>query len=180
MEENKGLLLKSAMTYGLYLGIFWVIKFLFFIFSGHMSGLQAIFIVLSIAVPFIAYYLTSRYKHDIGGNISFFHAWRFGTMLYFFAALLVSLEHFIFFQFIAPSDFITNMLNQTIEMLKGTQIDTETLVAISQTKLSPIHLVIQMIFNNVFYGILLSIPVAAFVCQSSAPDYVEKEQEEKL
>lgn len=174
MEENKGLLLKSAMTYGLYLGIFWVIKFLFFIFSGTMGGLQAIFVVLSIAVPFFAYYLTLRYKRDIGGHISFFHAWRFGTMLYFFAALLVSLEHFIFFQFIAPPDFMVNAIHQTIEMLKGTQVDTSTLEAISKTRLTPIRLTIQLIFNNTFYGILLSIPVAAFVCQGTTSDNTEE------
>lgn len=170
MEENKSLLLKSAMTYGLYLGIFWVIKFLFFIFSATMGGLQAIFIVLTIAVPFFAYYLTLRYKRDIGGHISFFHAWRFGTMLYFFAALLVSLEHFIFFQFIAPPDFMTNAIHQTIEILKGTQVDTATLEALSKIRLSAIQLVVQQIFNNVFYGILLSIPVAAFVCQGTTSD----------
>ena len=33
MEENKGLLLKCAMSYGLAMGIYWVIKYLFS-FSG--------------------------------------------------------------------------------------------------------------------------------------------------
>lgn len=96
MEENKGLLLKSAMTYGLVMGIFWVIKYLFFIFSNTVPSLNIVYLGLTLLVPFIAYYLTKRYKQDIGGTISFFHAWRFGTMLYFFAALIVALEHFVF------------------------------------------------------------------------------------
>ena len=33
MEENKNLLLKGAMTYGLAMGIYWVVKYIFFIFS---------------------------------------------------------------------------------------------------------------------------------------------------
>jgi len=43
MEENKGLLLKSAMTYGLAMGIFWVIKYLFFIFSNTVPALNIIY-----------------------------------------------------------------------------------------------------------------------------------------
>ena len=30
MEENKNLLLKGAMTYGLAMGIYWVVKYIFF------------------------------------------------------------------------------------------------------------------------------------------------------
>ena len=86
MEENKGLLLKCAMSYGLAMGIYWVIKYLFLIFGYSIPSLIFIYEGLSLAVPFIAYYLTKRYRQDIGGSISFFHAWRFGIMLYFFAA----------------------------------------------------------------------------------------------
>lgn len=180
MEENKGLLLKCAMTYGLYMGIFWVIKYLFFIFSGNMPSLYSIYIGFSITVPFIAYILTKRYRHDIGGNISFFHAWRFGIMLYFFAALLVSVEHFIFFQFVAPPDFISNLLSQTVEMLKNTQIQTEILESVSNIRISPIQMVIQQIFNNVFYGIILSVPVAVLLCRNNVTEYAgQKNQEEK-
>ena len=125
MEENKGLLLKSAMTYGLAMGIYWVIKYLFFIFSNTIPALNIVYLVLTLLVPFIAYYLTKRYKQDIGGKISFFHAWRFGTMLYFFAALIVALEHFVFFQFIAPADFLSNSINQMIDVLKDSQVSTE-------------------------------------------------------
>ncbi len=90
MEENKNLLLKGAMTYGLAMGIYWVVKYIFFIFSVSVPSLSLVYWLLTLAVPFIAYYMTKRYRHDIGGRISFFHAWRFGTMLYFFAALIVS------------------------------------------------------------------------------------------
>ena len=165
MEENKGLLLKCAMSYGLAMGIYWVIKYLFLIFGYSIPSLIFIYEGLSLAVPFIAYYLTKRYRQDIGGNISFFHAWRFGIMLYFFAALIVSVEHFIFFQFIAPPDFLSNTMEQAIAVLKKAHCNGEMIEAISRTNLTPIHMAIQGIFNNIFYGILLSIPVAALVCR---------------
>ena len=164
MEENKGLLLKCAMSYGLAMGIYWVIKYLFLIFGYSIPSLIFIYEGLSLAVPLIAYYLTKRYRQDIGGSISFFHAWRFGIMLYFFAALIVSIEHFIFFQFIAPPDFLNNTMN------------SEVIEVISRTNFTPIHMAIQGIFNNIFYGIILSIPVAALVCRKQTASPVSEEK----
>ena len=63
MEENKGLLLKCAMSYGLAMGIYWVIKYLFLIFGYSIPSLIFIYEGLSLAVPLIAYYLTKRYRH---------------------------------------------------------------------------------------------------------------------
>ena len=60
MEENKGLLLKCAMSYGLAMGIYWVIKYLFLIFGYSIPSLIFIYEGLSLAVPLIAYYLTKR------------------------------------------------------------------------------------------------------------------------
>lgn len=165
MEENNGLLLKCAMSYGLAMGIFWVIKYLFLIFGYSTHSFIYVYQLLSLAVPFVAYYLTKRYRKDIGGSISFFHAWRFGIMLYFFAALIVSIEHFIFFQFIAPPDFIQNTMNQAMALMKNADVSSEVIDAVSRTNFTPIHITIQQIFNNIFYGILLSVPVAALVCR---------------
>ncbi|MCD7848371.1 MAG: DUF4199 domain-containing protein [Parabacteroides sp.] len=176
MEENKGLLLKSAMSYGLAMGIYWVIKYLFLIFGYSIPALIYIYEILSLAVPFIAYYLTKRYRQDIGGNISFFHAWRFGIMLYFFAALIVSIEHFIFFQFIAPPDFISNTINMAMNTLKNADVNSEVIDAISRTNFTPTHMAIQQIFNNIFYGIILSVPVAALVCRKQTADTVSEEK----
>ncbi|CAK7080624.1 MAG: hypothetical protein PARBA_03427 [Parabacteroides sp.] len=175
MEENKSLLLKSAMSYGLAMGIYWVIKYLFLIFGYSMPGLGYVYLIMSVAVPFIAYYMTKRYRDEIGGSISFFHAWRFGTMLYFFAALIVALEHFIFFQFIAPKDFLSNMVSQIVVSLQNMQVDANAVEAISKMNFTPIHMAIQGIFNNIFYGIILSIPVAAVICRKSSSGMIGEE-----
>lgn len=127
---------------------------------------------LTIIVPIIAYYMTKRYRDEIGGHISFFHAWRFGTMLYFFAAVIVSLEYFVFYQFIAPPDFVANAIGQFAEVLKDQQVNTDIVESIGNMSLSPIHMAIQGIFNNVFYGIILSIPVAAILGRNNTESSV--------
>ncbi|MEG1543677.1 MAG: DUF4199 domain-containing protein [Tannerellaceae bacterium] len=182
MEDNQNLLLRSAMTYGFSLGIYWVIKYLFFIFSVSVPALSFVYWLLTLAVPFIAYYLTRRYKQDIGSSISFFHAWRFGMMIYFFAALIVSLEHFIFYQYIAAPDFMANSVGQVVDLLKSSNVETDVIESISKIAMpSPIHMAIQGIFNNVFYGIVLSIPVAALLCRNNETGAtIQKEKQDEI
>lgn len=186
MDNNKTLLVKSAMTYGLALGIYWVVKYIFFTLSISIPELYYIYLGLTFAVPFIAYYLTKKYKNnDLNGQISFFHAWRFGTMLYFFAALIVSLAHFIFYQYIAPADFIAKSMAILTDQLKQMQADSsfvetiESVETMSKTNvLTPIHMAIQGIFNNIFYGIILSIPVAALLCKNNKTEQPYQKNEE--
>jgi len=169
MTENKSLLMKSAMTYGLSMGIYWIIKYIFFIFGFSIPVLSFIYWAFTLAVPFIAYYLTRRYKKDIGGQIGFFHAWQFGVLLYFFAAVIVALIHYIFYQYIAPPDLLSNSVSQIVDMLKSSGVESGTVIdTFSQLKISPIQMAIQGIFNNVFYGVILSIPVAALLCQNNS------------
>ena len=167
MNDQKNILLHSAMKYGLALGVFWVIKYIFFILSPSIPMLNAVYLLLTAAVPFVAYYLTKRYRDDdLDGEISFFHAWRFGIMLYFFAALIVAVEHFIFYQYIAPPDFISNTFTQLISTMQQSEIDTSIIESFSKLDVpKPIHMAVQGIFNNIFYGIIFSIPVASLLCK---------------
>lgn len=167
MNDQKNILLQNTMKYGLVLGIFWAIKYVFLILGPSIPVLNVIYLILTIFVPFVAYYLTKKYRDEVlGGEISFFHAWRFGIMLYFFAALVVSLEHFVFYQYIAPSDFISSTFTQLISVMKQSEIDTSVIESFSKMEVpKPIHMTVQGIFNNIFYGIIFSIPVAAILCR---------------
>lgn len=167
MSETKSILLSSAMRYGLSLGIYWVIKYLFFILSVSMPFFSFVYWGMSLAVPFIAYFLTKRYRADIGGNISFLHAWQFGVSIYFFAALIVSLMHYVFYRYIADPSLLSNTIQQTLILLKEMKAGEDVINSVSQLQLTPIHMAVQGIFNNVFYGIVLSIPVAAIVCRNN-------------
>lgn len=175
MEERKDLLLSGAMTFGFVMGVFWLVKYLFFIFSFKVPSLNVVYMMLTLAVPFVAYRLTKQYKRIIGGKIGFFHAWRFGAMVYFFAAVIVSLEHFVFFRYIAPADFLANSMSQMLDVMKETEVSHEVLDALGKTSITPIGMVIQGIFNNTFYGIILSIPVAALLCRNNETGTIKQE-----
>lgn len=154
-----------AMSYGFSLGIFWIVKYIFYMFSMRFSYLVVIYWGMSLVVPYLAYLLTKRYREDLGGVISFSQAWRFGVLIYLFAAMLVSIMHYVFYRFVAPPDFLSSAVEQTIASLKQMQVDSKVISSIESMNFSPIHMALQGILNNIFYGIILSLPVAALVCR---------------
>lgn len=170
MSEDKSLLMKSAMTYGLLMGVYWIFKYLFFISSIYFPITSTIYWGFTFIVPLIAYIFTLRYKQDIGGTIGFFHAWQYGILIYLFAALVVSLMHYLFYRYWAPSDLIENSFNEVVNMLKAANLSPEIEKAIGEmTMPTPIKMVISQLFNNIFYGIIFSVPVAALACRKNAP-----------
>ena len=132
--ENKGILLKSAMSYGLAMGVYWVVKYLFFIFGTSSPSLMFLYEVGSLAVPVLAYYWTDCYRRDVG-------------------------------KYIASPDFLSNAMEQAKRLLEAADAKADMLKAVDEIRLTPVHMAIQGIFNNVFYGIILSVPVAALVCR---------------
>lgn len=157
--------MSAAMSYGFSLGIFWIVKYIFYMFSMRFSYLVVIYWGMSLVVPYLAYLLMKRYREDLGGVISFSQAWRFGVLIYLFAAMLVSVMHYVFYRFIAPPDFLSSAVEQTIASLKQMQVDSKVISSIESMNFSPIHMALQGILNNIFYGIILSLPVAALVCR---------------
>ena len=160
MGEDKSFLLRGAMNYGFVMGIYWVIKYVFFILGFSHPTANIVYWSLSCLVPYIAYKMTRRYRENIGGKLGFFHAWQFGVLLYFFAAILVSLEHYLFYRFVAPPDLLMRTVSDMEEALKESGASQTLLDAIKEIHVTPIQMAIQGIFNNVLYGIILSIPVA--------------------
>lgn len=159
MKEDKSLLMPRAMTYGLIMGVAWSIKYLFFIFGMDMPILSNLYWGCTLAVPFAAYLFTKQYRMEIGGTIGTYHAWQFGVLVYFFAALIVSLSHYVFYAYLAPADFITNAFKQTMSLFEEADMK-DVSKAMESMDLSPIQMTIQQIFNNVFYGMIFSLPVA--------------------
>ena len=157
--------MSAAMSYGFSLGIFWIVKYIFYMFSMRFSYLVVIYWGMSLVVPYLAYLLTKRYREDLGGVISFSQAWRFGVLIYLFAAMLVSVMHYVFYRFVAPTDLLSSAVEQTIASLKQMQVDSKVISSIESMNFSPIHMALQGILNNIVYGIILSLPVAALVCR---------------
>ncbi len=170
MEEEKISLQKYAMRYGTYMGLFWIVKF--FLFPAGLTNplLMFLFLLATVAVPFVAYFMVRSFRDRyMGGTILFAQAWIFGTFLYMFAALLAALAHYIYFAFL-DQGYLVNTYASLIEEFEGLNIQgmDEYLGQMQQLletvrNMSPIQLVIQLLSQNVIYGSVLSLPVAFLV-----------------
>lgn len=170
MKEDKSLLVRFAMSYGLNMGIYWLFKYLIFIFSLHWEILNMVYWGFTFLVPLIAYIFTLRYKQELGGRIGFWHAWQFGVLLYLFAGLIVSLLHYVFYRYIASPDLISNAYKEGLSLLKTMNISSEVQKMIEKMPVpTPIMMVFSQLLNNLFYGVVFSVPVALLASMKHAP-----------
>ena len=159
MKEDKSHLLNYAMYGGLYLGLFWIFKYLLIIGSEKIPELRLVSSVLGIGTFLILFYFLVKYKTEQTNNqMGYWHGVQFGIMLFFFASILEALIVYIHIVWIDPT-FVANLYENMIDMAKSLNIGSELVENLEkQTHPSPV----TYIFNNVmmgdvFIGILLSL-----------------------
>ncbi len=156
-----------SMYYGTIMGVFWILKFMLIpqMFNHAFNAL--LFLLLTISVPFVGYYLGKQYRNKYcpQQQVSFFQAWIFCLLMYFFAALLVSVAHYIYFRYLDQGtlfDSYYQLLDTTVQISPEYETEftsyKEALSKIQQLK--PIELTIQLISNNLFYGMFFALPTA--------------------
>ena len=169
MEANtpNSRLMNGAMIYGTSMGIFWILKFMLIPFIFTMPFTSLLFLGLTAAVPFLGYFFVRQYRNRycVGGRIGFVPAWIFSILMYAFAALLVSVAHYIFFRYVDGGAMVANY-TAILEELQHTAPEMEEVV--TQYKeatelvaaMAPIEMTIQLLLNNLFYGMILALPTA--------------------
>lgn len=161
MKDEKNLLFKSAMVYGFIMGLFWAFKYIFFVLSLSYPFLSFVYWGLTFSVPFLLTVLILHSRIYLPNKISFSHDWVLGVLTYVFAALFVSLGHYIFYRYLAPPNYIADSLNSAIDLIRnsGVSEDVKETVENMHTP-TPIQMTLQGIFNNILYGAIFSVPVA--------------------
>ena len=163
-------LVNGAMAYGTSMGIYWILKFMLvpFIFSVPFASLA--FLGLTAAVPFLGYFFARQYRNRYCPNkqIGFMQAWMFSLLMYAFAALLVAVAHYVFLQYIDGGAMITAYREILDELKNSTPEMDELLTQYHQAadlvaSMSPIELTIQLVMNNLFYGMILALPTGFVV-----------------
>lgn len=171
MEDKKPTLQESAMRYGTAMGIFWTLKFVLFPMGMENPLLLTLFFFLTLAVPFIGYFLTRKYRNEeCGGAITFSRAFMFVIFMYLFATLFVTIAHYIYFRFM-DNGYIVSSYESMLSQFDTIATTEEMRASIEQFKealkmvgdLSPIEISMQLISQNIFYCSLIAIPTAFFV-----------------
>lgn len=161
------------MEFGLILGIYFILKFALTVLSSKIIILSIFSWILLVGIPFVIYSMLRYYRDRLnGGYIEFARAWNLGMLLIFFASLPEALSQFIYFEYINPTyihDQVTQ-LSTALETLQNVQESPALGELINQYKETaipaPIQMAFQGIFNNLFFGGLISLVVAAVVKRS--------------
>lgn len=169
MTENKGYI-HYAMSFGTYLGGFWILKFTLFPLGLTIPFLSLLFAGFTLCVPFISYYYVRKYRDTVcNGSISFRHAWVFTVFMYMFAGLLAAMAHYIYFRFI-DHGFVVSAYEAQIDLLNRSGIpgmeayaDMFQEALDTAKSLTPIDIAMQSVSWNVFCGSLIALPTALFV-----------------
>lgn len=157
------------MAAGTMMGVYWIIKFVFFPWGMSFTPVMLLFATMTIVVPFFGYRLAKTYRDKISGNdgsIGFIHAFTFCLFMYMYASLLTSVAHLIYFQFI-DHGFILERLQEMFDTVKETPLpgmdnylEQYQLAIDTYAVLTPVDITLQLVSQNMFYGLLMALPTA--------------------
>lgn len=160
-----------ARVYGLYMGIFWAVKFVFFPLGFSYPVFIFIFLLLTIMVPFVGAWFVKKIRDGVlDGRLGFWQAFLLSTNIYMYASLIAAIVHFIYFRFI-DNGFILNSYLESVNQRQELLGSGEAAANIEMLKanvelmgtLSPIQIVFSLLSNNVVFGLFISLLAAVFL-----------------
>lgn len=179
------------MKMALPMGVWFIIEYMLRNAAAHNVMLGLISTPMMIVTPIALWYIIRNLRRQfLDDRIAGFQAWTFGTQLMFFAGLIEALFIYIYNEFIFPGNLaeiqhaliaqyedaaasirslgvMTNMLG-TLE---------ETIEAMKQMPVSsPIETAISQLSTDIFYGMILMIPIALIVRKKANPESNEGNQ----
>lgn len=189
-QRQPASLMHYAMNYGTTLGVYYVLKFILFPLSLTNGVAGLLFLALTVLVPVVAYRLARHFRdHVTRGFISGTLAWSFILQMFLFASLLTAVAHYIYFAYldhgaVAESFATAAETYKTMVQEMGMGDATSQLEAIAQTtemltKMTAGEMTLNMFSNNLFWGCLLTIPLALIVRRKGdapGPDTSTNEQ----
>lgn len=170
-EQPRKPLTLYAMQYGVYMGVYLLIVFLFSAWSRYAAIFNTLTVFSIIAIPAVVYLIMSHFMRSEYGSSRFVVLWLLGIYLFFFASLISGLGEYLYCTFIVP-DFIPSQIEAMLQILDTAEIrsaEMQEIVDIVRTSYeqgyypTPIEMVYQMIWAKVFLGSIVSIFVALFI-----------------
>jgi hypothetical protein len=175
MEEKAVSIWKSSMNYGIYLGIISILLSVIIWAGGIMEKMgifgSAIIGLISLLITFIALFIfTKIYRNkEVGGYISFGHAFKFAFLVVVFSIIISSIYNYIFYTVIDP-DYMKNMmlmLQEKTQQYMQKVGAPESQIEKTMEKFEEIPSIWKTLRQGVIYGIvgggIISLIVAAIV-----------------
>lgn len=167
--EDKGKLLAHSAHAGLYLGLYFILKYFCVFYTLRFPLLGMLYLLLTAVVPFVVYRQIRNYRDRVvspRSSFSVFHGWQYGMSLFIFASILVSVSHYYYHAFFLPDQMIafSAQIDQTLRqpgirelMLQMTGGKDWNTILQEFMAVKPISRVWNDLSMNVFWGAIVSI-----------------------
>ena len=156
---------------GVILALTWIASFILMIYTPQYSYGN----LLALSTPFIVGWRLCAFRnYALDGKISFRRGFAYSCYTLFYASLVFALCQYAYIKFI-DGESIKNMLAETVKVLtpvyqeQGLSLNEINSAASMMASLRPIDLSIIFMMQNLFIGLLLSLPVALIFKRSAAP-----------
>jgi hypothetical protein len=116
-------IIKQAMHYGFYLGLYLCAKFFLSMTQNAFLGFLAF--VMWVSIPFFIYWVVKKYREEqLQGFISFHGAWSLSFWIFFYGGLILEVAQFIYYQFINTT-FLEQSLQQSLQLTEKMNISMQ-------------------------------------------------------
>lgn len=159
---------RHAMNYGLLLGLLFCLNF-------WVSTMPAVaflqYLVIAIEI-FAVYRMASDCRRTaFGGVVSYGGMLWYILQLFMYGSLISALFKYLFYKVLRP-DFLNVQIEQSLELMERLPVFGGSYEHIEETvyaTITPLNLVIQSIWINVFCGLIVGLVIAAFLRKDASP-----------
>jgi len=170
MENNgtKFSMFHLSMYYGLFLGLFLILRFFLSAFSPSSMTFSFLVLFATCLIPILAYFFARKFRDNFfEENVRYAHIYMFCFLLFFFASLFLAAVEYIFYQYIQP-DFLNQQYSLLLNEMKllEKQIPELSTYAAEITKVgvpSAIEVAIQNIWIYSFFGMVIGFILGFFL-----------------
>ena len=156
---------------GAIMGGMWILSFACFIGQFYEPVLNMASMVLGISAIVVSAIRLKNFRDNIlDGVISYWKAYGYSLLTYFYASLLMAAAQYIYFQFIDHGFMLAQYTAMTSSpefkshmTLYGIKADEMKMTMDTIATLRPIDIALQFLTTNLFLGIVISWPIAALL-----------------
>ena len=170
MKPEEYVQLKAfARQDGAFLSLALIGGFALYIMGLSNPTLSLAALVLLALSPFLAAKRLLHYRDFVlGGRLTFMRGYAYTILMFFYSGLLLAAAVYVYFAFI-DKGYLTGTLSHLLSTPAGRQAAeqygmseqlADGLRLLSQTR--PIDFAFNTLFSNIFAGLLLGLPIAAF------------------
>lgn len=167
MDSHKNNVITSAAHYAVYLGMFWVFKYIFLITSQYAGDFYLyIFNLLSIGTPILFYALAIVYRDKrLGGTINYGQVILFAIFLFLFASLIESVIIAIHIMVLDPH-YLSNFQERIYLEYENRGLPNQLLKILKQgLNFGSITFLVSQVMANIISGVFISVIFGYLVCR---------------